>query len=407
MSQQYGASQEAASPASTQPRQRGAGRYSRQQKDKLEGLLHKERVKECYQLGLQVSDQHGRPATHEEKRRMKKKALKLAQYASNKKGALAGLGVQDIHEERSRERAPSTGMSTARSALSHFNVLQRYRHVRDRRKSNPAPQRFLHASEGAMHSREVFKEREREAGLRNDRPLTAAIVPTQGCTTVQAAAMVRERLRAMLMDNTAAVRAVFTEFDKDNDGVLNPREFHGALHAIGLPLNKAESLKFMQRFLDHSCGTKEQSLDFTDFFTKVIGLPHDMRARPPRFNAPPTKPLEPTEKARMNPEEARKWFLAQIRLQILNVPHCLGRVFSVLDPDQSGTIDTEELREGLRKIGLWLKEDELMQLFKVNMFPIIDSRSILTQCTICSGALALCCTASPLCCSLTVLLSGV
>merc|ERR1712057_97410 len=67
----------------------------------------------------------------------------------------------------------------------------------------------------------------------------------------------------------------------------------------------------------------------------------------------------------MNCEEARKWFLAQIRLQILNVPHCLERVFNVMDPDHSGTIDTEELREGLRKIGLWLKEDELKQLFQV------------------------------------------
>ena len=47
------------------------------------------------------------------------------------------------------------------------------------------------------------------------------------------------------------------------------------------------------------------------------------------------------------------------------MPHCLGRVFAVMDPDHSGTIDTEELREGLRKIGLWLKEDELRQLFQV------------------------------------------
>lgn len=67
----------------------------------------------------------------------------------------------------------------------------------------------------------------------------------------------------------------------------------------------------------------------------------------------------------MSVSEAEKWFLAQIRLQVLNVPHCLGRVFAVMDPDHSGSIDMEELREGLRKIGLWLKEDELRQLFQV------------------------------------------
>merc|ERR1719389_1129087 len=67
----------------------------------------------------------------------------------------------------------------------------------------------------------------------------------------------------------------------------------------------------------------------------------------------------------MTPGEAEKWFLSQIRLQVLNVPHCLGRVFAVMDPDHSGSIDMEELREGLRKIGLWLKEDELRQLFQV------------------------------------------
>ena len=77
------------------------------------------------------------------------------------------------------------------------------------------------------------------------------------------------------------------------------------------------------------------------------------------------KPENPSGKMRMSVQEAKKWFLAQVRLQVLNVPHCLGRVFAVMDPDHSGSIDTEELREGLRKIGLWLKEDELRQLFQV------------------------------------------
>merc|ERR1719217_180574 len=85
----------------------------------------------------------------------------------------------------------------------------------------------------------------------------------------------------------------------------------------------------------------------------------------PRFGTKPPKPQAPSDRSRMNCEEARKWFLAQIRLQVLNVPHCLSRVFNVMDPDHSGTIDTEELREGLRKIGHWLKEDELRQLFSV------------------------------------------
>merc|ERR1711907_587036 len=106
-------------------------------------------------------------------------------------------------------------------------------------------------------------------------------------------------------------------------------------------------------------------IDFHDFFTKVLGLPHDLVSKKPKIGKRPERHQDPTEKTRMSKDEARKWFLAQIRLQILNVPHCLERVFNVMDPDHSGTIDTEELREGLRKIGLWLKEDELRQLFMV------------------------------------------
>eukprot|EP00658_Telonema_sp_P-2_P023193 TRINITY_DN19286_c0_g1_i7.p1 TRINITY_DN19286_c0_g1~~TRINITY_DN19286_c0_g1_i7.p1 ORF type:complete len:790 (+),score=187.85 TRINITY_DN19286_c0_g1_i7:59-2428(+) len=339
-------------------------RRSDRQKSKLEGMLRKERVKECYQLAVQVSDQV-RPADEEDKRRLKKRAYKLAKYASDKREDLRGMGANSMLEERRQvaSRAPSRGMDTARSALSHYNVLARYKAVRDKRKLKPAPLGWIHASEGAMDSREVFKEREREAGIRNDRPITADV--KQGCSVAQAGAMVRERLRSLLMNNLGAVRQVFEELDQDNDGVLNPQEFHAALQALGLPLNKQESLKFMQRFLDQSGGKRRQQIDFADFFTKVIGLPHNMRQMGPRIGAKLPKPQDPSDKTRMTSDEARRWFLAQIRLQVLNVPHCLSRVFSVMDPDHSGSIDTEELREGLRKIGLWLKEDELRQLFAV------------------------------------------
>ena len=350
--------------------QRGAKYNPEHHKAKLEGLLRKERIKECYQLGLQVHDQNGRPVTEHDKRRMKKKALKLARYASDKREDLCEMGARKLQHERlqreERDRAPSRGMRTARSALSHYNVLQRYKDMRKRRQSQPAALAWLHPSEGAMHSKEVFRDRERECGMRNDAPV--ADDPSRrskGCSTVQAAAMVREKLRSMLMSDLSAVRGAFAEFDKDGDGVLNQQEFHNALHSLGLPLSKQESIKFMQRFLETSSGSKPQMIDFHDFFTKVLGLPHDLTYKKPRIGARTERHQDPTEKTRMSQDEARKWFLAQIRLQILNVPHCLDRVFNVMDPDHSGTIDTEELREGLRKIGLWLKEDELKQLFMV------------------------------------------
>lgn len=327
-------------------------------KSKLEGMLRKERIKECYQLGLQVQDQNGRSVSDHDKRRLKKQASKMA-MREDKRGAIS------LFERDSREhsRPASRGMRTARSALSnHKDVLKKYKKIKERRKSQPAPCVWMHESEGADHSRDVFREREREAGLRYDGKLEEK---GRGCTQVQAGAMVRERLRSMLMNDMGAVRDVFTEFDKDNDGVLNQKEFHAALHALGLELNKSESVKFMQRFLCNNGDKKRQNIDFHDFFTKVVGLPHNLKEMKLSIGAPALKNQIPTEKSQMTREEASEFFLAQVRLQVLNQPHCLQRVFSVMDPDHSGSIDTEELREGLRKIGLWLKEDELRQLFMV------------------------------------------
>jgi len=253
--------------------------------------------------------------------------------------------------------------------------MERYNSAIRKRESQPEPLVWMHSSEGAMHSKEVFREREREAGIRNDTPLrmdlagrptgTAAdgIQRSNGCTTQQALAMVRERLRAILLQDKQAIRTMFKSFDKDGDGVLSQKEFHTAMHDLGIPVTDQEANKFMQRFIDH----RDKHIDFNDFFTKVLGLPHDfvhLQLQGPGAKSI-LKPENPTEKMRMSIPEAEKWFLAQIRLQVLNVPHCLGRVFAVMDPDHSGSIDREELREGLRKIGLWLKEDELRQLFQV------------------------------------------
>jgi len=327
-------------------------------KSKLEDMLRKERVKECYQLGLQVQDQNGRPVSEHDKRRLKKQAAKMA-MGDDKRKAISEFE----RDSRTHSRASSRGMRTARSALSnHQDVLKKYKKIKDRRKSQPAALVWAHESENVEHSRDVFREREREAGLRFDGPAASS---GKGCSQVQAGAMVRERLRSMLMNNLSAVREVFTELDKDGDGVLNQREFHDALHALGLELSKAEAVKFMQRFLNNNGDKKRQNIDFHDFFTKVVGLPHNLKDMKLGIGAPALKNQVPTEKSRMSREEASSFFLSQVRLQVLNQPHCLQRVFSVMDPDHSGSIDTEELREGLRKIGLWLKEDELRQLFMV------------------------------------------
>jgi len=327
-------------------------------KSKLEGMLRKERIKECYQLGLQVQDQNGRPVSENDKRRLKKQAAKMA-MGDDKRKAISEFE----RDSRTHSRASSRGMRTARSALSnHQDVLKKFKKIKERRKSQPAALVWAHESEGVEHSRDVFREREREAGLRFDGPAESS---GKGCSQVQAGAMVRERLRSMLMNNLSAVREVFTELDKDGDGVLNQREFHDALHALGLELSKAEAVKFMQRFLNNNGDKKRQNIDFHDFFTKVIGLPHNLKEMKLGIGAAALKNQVPTEKSRMSREEASSFFLSQVRLQVLNQPHCLQRVFSVMDPDHSGSIDTEELREGLRKIGLWLKEDELRQLFMV------------------------------------------
>ena len=62
-----------------------------------------------------------------------------------------------------------------------------------------------------MHSREVFREREREVGLRNDSPIHTNLAGepsssaqdgldyNSGCSQQQAVAMVRERLRSILL----------------------------------------------------------------------------------------------------------------------------------------------------------------------------------------------------------------
>jgi len=253
--------------------------------------------------------------------------------------------------------------------------MDRYNKAIKKKEEKPEPLVWMHSSEGAMHSREVFREREREVGYRHDAPIRSDLAgrPTgtaqegiqrsKGCNTQQAVAMVRERLRSILLQDKVGIRALFSKLDKDGDGMLNAREFHLAMHELGVPLSEDESNKFMQRFLEHG----EQAIDFNDFFTKVLGLPHDFLEL--QLQGGPAKQIlkaeDPAGKMRMSLPEAKKWFLAQIRLQVLNVPHCLGRVFAVMDPDHSGSIDTEELREGLRKIGLWLKEDELRQLFQV------------------------------------------
>merc|ERR1711924_187718 len=44
-------------------------------------MLRKERVKECYELGLQVQDQNGRPISEHDKRKLKKQAAKMAERA--------------------------------------------------------------------------------------------------------------------------------------------------------------------------------------------------------------------------------------------------------------------------------------------------------------------------------------
>lgn len=284
--------------------------------------------------------------------------------------------MESAEKREQRTRPSSRGMQTARSALSGYkSVMDRYNHAIQKREVQPEPLVWMHASEGAMHSREVFREREREVGYRQDQPILSDLAgrPTgtaqegihrsKGCNTQQAVAMVRERLRAILLQDKQAIRSMFQKFDRDGDGKLNGREFHAGMHQLGVPLSEDESSKFMQRFLEHG----ENGIDFNDFFTKVLGLPHDFMQLPLKGDGAKQllKPEAPTGKMRMSVPEAKRWFLAQIRLQVLNVPHCLSRVFAVMDPDHSGSIDTEELREGLRKIGLWLKEDELRQLFQV------------------------------------------
>lgn len=354
-------------------------RASSSRRKKLEGMLRRERAKECYQLGLQLNAESPRMTNdlgEDERRKLKKKAIKVSKFDADKRDLLQVMESAEKREQRN-SRPSSRGMQTARSALSGYqSVMGRYNSTIKKRQEQPEPLVWMHPSEGAMHSREVFREREREVGLRNDAPLHSDIAgkpdgvaqdgyaSNAGCSQQQATAMVRERLRSMLLQDKQAIRSMFQSYDKDNDGVLNSKEFHKAMHALGIPLSEHESSKFMQRFLDHG----ETQIDFGDFFTKILGLPHDfmqMELKGKAADRIGMKAEQPTDKQRMSVSEGEKWFLAQIRLQVLNVPHCLGRVFAVMDPDHSGTIDTEELREGLRKIGLWLKEDELRQLFQV------------------------------------------
>lgn len=53
--------------------------------------------------------------------------------------------------------------------------------------------------------------------------------------------MVRERLRSMLLQDKASIRTMFQQLDKDKDGVLNTREFHQAMHSLGIPLTDHEA----------------------------------------------------------------------------------------------------------------------------------------------------------------------
>lgn len=365
-----------------QPNHSEENRPPASRRKKLEGMLRRERAKECYQLGLQLNAPSPRAVSElddKERKKLKKKAIQVSKHGADKRDLLQVMESAEKREERNeraRSRPHSRGVQTARSALSGYqSVMERYNNAIEKREEQPEPLVWMHSSEGAMHSKEVFREREREIGIRNDAPLrmdlagrpvgsaAEGIQRSKGCSTLQAVAMVRERLRAILLQDKQAIRRMFQTFDRDKDGVISGKEFHRALHELGIPVTEQESNKFMQRFLEH----RDKYIDFQDFFTKVLGLPHDFVHLP--LHGPGAKsilkPENPTEKMRMSIPEAEKWFLAQVRLQVLNVPHCLGRVFAVMDPDHSGSIDTEELREGLRKIGLWLKEDELRQLFQI------------------------------------------
>ena len=45
----------------------------------------------------------------------------------------------------------------------------------------------------------------------------------------------------MLLQDKSSIRAMFQQLDKDKDGVLNTREFHQAMHSLGIPLTDHEA----------------------------------------------------------------------------------------------------------------------------------------------------------------------
>lgn len=99
--------------------------------------------------------------------------------------------------------------------------------------------------------------------------------------------VLRERMRARIMNDKSQLRKVFEKYDTDAGGTIDVEEFQAVLEDIGVPLTIEQARSFMKRL---SGGPTQ--LSFAAMFGNLLGLPHKFFET--TMNPKPRKAANPT-----------------------------------------------------------------------------------------------------------------